>query len=139
MTDIFNGKARLVAMATMLGLSPLCLAQAGGRSPATPLDGFDKVVADGASLVAPSQTYQALVSDKSFRGTLERWSRNSGWHLSWELDSEYAFNFEARFEGDFLKAVDGVCANLNASGVSARAIAYEGNKVIRIVAEGTHQ
>lgn len=151
MKDNLSGKATLVAAIALLSAPALSFAQepkptqdvktAQVVKPTpdakqTQNDGFDKVEADGASLVAPVKSFKALSTDKSFRGTLSRWSKDMGWHLSWELDSEYAFDFEATFDGDFLRAVDGVCANLNSSGVPARAIAYEGNKVIRIVAEG---
>lgn len=130
---IFSGKARLAVCAALLSVSTLSVAQT--EKPAVP-DEFDKVVADGASLLAPVKNYRAVVADKSFRGTLERWSKESGWRLSWELDAEFSFDYDADFDTDFFKAVDGVCSNLNSLGVPARAVAYEGNKVIRIVPEG---
>lgn len=133
MNDIFAGKARLVALAALLSISTLSMAQ---TAKPLPTDGFDKVEADGASLALPTQAFKALTADKSFHGALTRWTTEMGWHLSWELDSDYSFGYEARFDDDFMKAIDGVCANLNSSGVSARAVVYEGNKVIRIVAEG---
>ena len=139
------GKTALCA-ATII-LSPLChAATAPEATPATasttPVpqissnDGFDKVVADGTSLFAPVKAFKALASDKTYHDSIARWSREVGWNLSWELDSDYSFNFEADFGSDYFKAIDMLCANLNSAGVPARAVVYQGNKVVRIVLEG---
>ena len=142
-----SGK-RVSALLALMALAPLCHAAnpapAASTTPdsatkvATPAsnDGFDKVVADGSSLLVPVKSFKALTSDKTYHDALARWSRESGWNLSWELDSDYSFNFEADFGNDYFKAIDTLCANLNAAGVPARAVVYQGNKVVRIVAEG---
>jgi len=139
MNYISQGKIRFLVLATFLGLTTLASAATPSPKPTSaPIpEGFEVESANGASLVAPLKEYKALSSDKSFHGVLSRWSIEAGWHLSWELDSEYTFSFEAAFGNDFIKAVDAVCANLATTGVSAKALVYENNKVIRIVAEGT--
>jgi hypothetical protein len=78
-------------------------------------------------------------SDKSYRAALTRWlaeAPGEKWQLSWELEDDYTFDFDGDFGTDLFKAVDSLCAALNASGVRARAYPYEGNHVIRIVLEG---
>lgn len=141
---------RLSALVAMIALSPLCHAASSAQpasgtpaasapkattQPSAP-EGFEKVVADGTSLLGPVKSFKTLASDKTYHDSISRWAREMGWNLSWELDSDYSFNFEADFGDDFFKAVDTLCANLNSAGVPARAIVYQSNKVVRIVTEG---
>jgi hypothetical protein len=149
MTKKHSGK-RVAALVALWALAPLChaavSAQPASSTPAVSApkaavasaanDGFDKVVADGTSLLVPVKDFKALSSDKTYHDSMARWAREMGWNLSWELDSDYSFNFEADFGNDFFKAVDTLCANLNAAGIHARSIVYQGNKVVRIVSEG---
>jgi hypothetical protein len=116
--------------------APAASAPKAAVAPAASADGFDKVVADGTSLLAPLKSFKALSSDRTYHDSIARWSRDTGWNLSWELDSDYAFSFEADFGDDYIKAIDTLCANLNSAGVPARAVVYQGNKVVRIVMEG---
>lgn len=85
--------------------------------------------------------FRTLDSDHSYRAAMTRWlaeapSDGRKWKLSWELEDDYSFSFESDFGADLFKAVDSLCAALNASGIRARAYPYEGNRVIRIVLEG---
>jgi hypothetical protein len=104
-------------------------------APAAP-DGFYLVEDEPAAVVS---SFKAVPADKTFSKTLSRWATNAGWKVSWELESEYSFSYPADFGADFIPAVDGLCASLNSSGIRARAIAYEENKVVRIVLEGTQR
>ncbi|MBC8737287.1 hypothetical protein F6X40_10750 [Paraburkholderia sp. UCT31] len=99
---------------------------------------FVSVKADGTALALQSSSFKAEAVDKTIRGTLTRWCLESGWHLSWELrdDQDMQVDFAADFGSDFYKAVDGVLANVNANGGHVVAVAYEGNKVVRILSEG---
>lgn len=112
--------------------------QAYASSVGAPPDGY-VLVEDEPAVTPANTTFKALASDKTFRNTLSRWAKETGWKLSWELPDEYSFSYAANFGTDFIKAVDGLCANLNSTGVRARAIAYQENKVVRIVLEGAQR
>lgn len=131
---LFNRVVSPLALLLGLAFAPAYAAPGAGVPALTP-DGF-YLVEDEPAVVAQSLTHKALSSDKSFRDLLSRWAASSGWSVSWELDSEYGFSYRADFGPDFLKAVDGICASLNSTGVRARAIVYQENKVVRIVLEG---
>ena len=87
--------------------------------------------------------FRTLESDRTYRAALTRWLADAPgdgkkWKLSWELaEDDYEFAYEGEFGPELVKAVDGLCAALNASGIRARAYFYEGSRVVRLVMEGT--
>lgn len=88
---------------------------------------------------APEQ-FTTLETDRTYRRALQRWLADAPgkkWKLSWELEDDYSFTYESEFGTDLVTAVSELCRALNSSGIRARAYFYQGNRVIRIVPEGS--
>jgi hypothetical protein len=98
-----------------------------------------------AAAVSAAPEFHTLMADKSYRVALTRWlaeapTKGKRWQLSWELaEADYEFDYEGEFGPDLVKAVDGLCGALNASGVHARAYFYEGSRVVRLVMQGAQR
>lgn len=89
---------------------------------------------------AALEQFMTLESDKTYRRALQRWivdAPGKKWKLSWELEDDYSFTYESEFGTDLVTAVSELCRALNSSGIRARAYFYQGNRVIRIVPEGS--
>ena len=70
---------------------------------------------------------------ESLKKTLASWSQKAGWTLRWELPaSDFNLETSAEISGNYLDAVESVVAALRGNGFPLRAVAYEGNKVLRI-------
>lgn len=85
----------------------------------------------------PEPTWTVLQSDKTLNGTLQRWAAGAGWQLMWELPVDYAVAARTELHGSFADAVGMVVKSMEGADVPMKAIFYDGNKVLRIVAKGT--
>lgn len=94
-------------------------------APATP------VLAAGAS-----RDWEIMVADKTLNATLARWAAAAGWQLIWELPVDYAVEARTRVNGTFEEAVGVVADSMESAEIPMKAVFYQGNKVLRIMAKG---
>ena len=86
---------------------------------------------------ASEPAWEVLQGDKTLNGTLQRWAASAGWQLMWELPIDYAVAARTELHGSFADAVGMVVKSMDGADVPMKAIFYDGNKVLRIVAKGT--
>jgi hypothetical protein len=141
----YSSNARGALSAFVLG-AMLCLAGAGARAadpaPAagaifstTPiraqaLDDDDDCA--GASDEAPA--WAVTPADKTLKAALTRWAEAAGWQLVWELPVDYAVSARTEIKGRFTDAVEAIAGSMSTADTPMKAIFYEGNRVLRIVA-----
>lgn len=116
------------------------LAQATPPVPAAPVAPVATAVVPVRAAPAappPEPTWTVLQSDKTLNGTLQRWAAGAGWQLMWELPVDYAVAVRTELHGSFADAVGMVVKSMEGADVPMKAIFYDGNKVLRIVAKGT--
>ena len=121
----------------------LCLAAAGARAagpaPAvgpifstTPVrpQSLDDDDCDGDE--APA--WEVTPADRTLKAALARWAETAGWQLVWELPVDYAVSARTEIKGNFTAAVETVAASMATADMPMKAIFYDGNRVLRIVA-----
>ncbi len=129
----------------------LCLAAAGARAaepvPAagpifstTPVrpqslddDDCDDVAAE-AQRAPAVPSWEVTPADKTLKAALTRWAETAGWQLVWELPVDYAVSARTEIKGRFTEAVEAVTASMATADTPMKAIFYDGNRVLRIVA-----
>jgi hypothetical protein len=77
------------------------------------------------------------VTDKTLNATMARWAALAGWQLLWELPVDYAVEARTRVHGTFEDAVGIVADSMESAEIPMRAVFYQGNRVLRIMAKGT--
>lgn len=82
------------------------------------------------------QTWEIIVSDKTLNAALARWASKAGWQLVWELPVDYAVETRTTVHGSFEEAVGTVARSMESAEIPMKAMFYQGNKVLRIVAKG---
>lgn len=87
----------------------------------------------------PEPTWEVLQGDKTLNGTLQRWAASAGWQLMWELPVDYAVAARTELHGSFADAVGMVVKSMEGAEIPMKAIFYDGNRVLRIVAKGTER
>jgi hypothetical protein len=85
---------------------------------------------------APVVRWALSERDKTLKSAIERWAREAGWRLVWELGVDYRISAAASIEGTFETAVTEVVKNMEHADVPPKAIFYRGNQVLRVVARG---
>ncbi|MTV41101.1 hypothetical protein GM676_26420 [Duganella radicis] len=85
----------------------------------------------------PAPTWEVMPADKTLNVTLARWAAAAGWQLVWELPVDYAVSMRTELRGSFVEAVGMVAKSMDTAEVPMKAIFYDGNHVLRIVAKGT--
>jgi Toxin co-regulated pilus biosynthesis protein Q len=88
------------------------------------------------STAEPSPNWELRTDDNTLRTALARWCAQAGWQLLWELHVDYSLQSGAIVPGTFQEAVTLVVRNMGNADVPIRAIFYQGNKVLRIIAKG---
>ncbi|HYD63748.1 MAG TPA: toxin co-regulated pilus biosynthesis Q family protein [Noviherbaspirillum sp.] len=83
-----------------------------------------------------AKTWVLTPQDKTLQSGLSRWAAAAGWQLSWELSVDYPITTRTEISGTFDEALEIVAKSLARSEVPIKVFAYEGNKVIRVVAKG---
>jgi hypothetical protein len=107
-------------------------------SAATQMAAATPVPASAPADVAPvTSTWEVRTDDKTLNATLARWATAAGWQLVWELPVDYAVQVRSTIPGTLEEAVGMVAQSMDAANVPMKAIFYEGNKVLRIVAKGS--
>jgi predicted transcriptional regulator len=85
------------------------------------------------SPVAPvKKNFAVKLTDGTIYGALQRWSKESGWQLSWEAERDFAVNLEATYEGDYETSIGQLMETLGRSQYPLRACTFD-NKVVRVV------
>lgn len=139
---IHASHARGTLFAFVLG-AVLCLAATGARAAGpAPAAGpiFSTIPVRAPSLddddcagdEAPA--WEVTPADTTLKGALTRWAEAAGWQLVWELPVDYAVSARTEIKGNFTTAVETVAASMATADTPMKAIFYEGNRVLRIVA-----
>lgn len=86
---------------------------------------------------APSaSSWDVVPADKTLNAALARWAAVAGWQLLWELPVDYAVSVRTEIHGSFEEAIVLVAKAMETAEIPMKAIFYEGNRVLRIVAKG---
>lgn len=85
------------------------------------------------AVAAPTQVWEVKVSDVTLRRTLQRWARQAGWQVSWEVKIDYPVQLEAVYRGSFDSAVEHFTNALRGSDYPLAACFYDGNHVVRVM------
>lgn len=112
-------------------------AMENGRVAAAPVVGAPVATAlEVGPAQAPIQVWTTTLADKTLQNALARWSTAAGWQLFWELPQDHSVEATASIHGTFEDAVAAVTRSLQSNGVPVKAIFFEGNRVLRIMAKG---
>ena len=139
---IHASHARGTLFAFVLG-AVLCLAATGARAAGpAPAAGpiFSTIPVRAPSLDDDDCTgdeapaWEVTPADATLKGALTRWAEAAGWQLVWELPVDYAVSARTEIKGNFTTAVETVAASMATADTPMKAIFYEGNRVLRIVA-----
>jgi hypothetical protein len=99
------------------------------------------IAAPAAAVAAPPglrvPSWEVIPSDKTLHTALARWSAIAGWQLVWELPVDYAVSVRTEIRGTFAEAVAMVTKSMATAEIPMKAIFYDGNRVLRIVAKGS--
>jgi hypothetical protein len=85
---------------------------------------------------AAAMQWEIALTDKTLNAALARWAAVAGWQLLWELPVDYAVDAHTTISGSFADAVTAVTRSMETAEIPMKAIFYQGNKVLRIVAKG---
>ncbi|MBB5391339.1 MULTISPECIES: toxin co-regulated pilus biosynthesis Q family protein [unclassified Herbaspirillum] len=113
------------------------------EQPATLIDAVPMAAAAPAAPAAlglaadGSREWEIIVSDKTLNATMARWAASAGWQLLWELPVDYAVEARTRVRGTFEEAVSIVASSMESAEIPMKAVFYQGNKVLRIMAKGS--
>ncbi|WP_242490130.1 toxin co-regulated pilus biosynthesis Q family protein [Noviherbaspirillum cavernae] len=120
-------RAKSSAAATQLAATPA----AKPAAPARPVPAASQVEAP-----KPTPAWDIVPADKTLNAALARWAAQAGWQLVWELPVDYAVEARTTVPGTFEEAVATVTRSMDSAEIPMKAIFYDGNKVLRIVAKG---
>ncbi|WP_245200044.1 toxin co-regulated pilus biosynthesis Q family protein [Herbaspirillum sp. LeCh32-8] len=109
-------------------------AAAGALSGSTEASAAPAAVGLAASA---TRDWEIIVSDKTLNATMARWAAAAGWQLLWELPVDYAVEARTRVTGTFEEAVSIVARSMERAEIPMKAVFYQGNKVLRIIAKGS--
>ncbi len=109
------------------------LAAAAAAAPSTPLAAVVEVT--GTRAAPPTPVWEVIPSDKTLKAALTRWTAAANWQLVWELPVDYAVSVRTEIKGSFSEAVETVAKSMETAEMPMKAIFYEGNRVLRIVAK----
>lgn len=71
--------------------------------------------------------------DGTVHQALQRWTREAGWQLVWEVDRDFPIDAEVTLRGDFLDALTQAMAVLRDTDFPLQARVQSGTRVVRIV------
>ncbi|WGS47809.1 toxin co-regulated pilus biosynthesis Q family protein (plasmid) [Burkholderia sp. JSH-S8] len=86
--------------------------------------------------VANLPAWDVRASDGTIRGVLSRWARTAGWQLVWDAPVDFSIDAQATLRGSFEDALQALVASLGRTSTPIQAILYQGNHVLRVVAQG---
>jgi hypothetical protein len=111
--------------------NPAAMAAQGAQAaPATP-------AAAPVPVAPPAPAWEVTLADKTLNAVLARWAATAGWQLVWELPVDYAVSVRTELHGTFTEAVGLVAKSMSNAEIPMKAIFYDGNRVLRIVAKGS--
>lgn len=111
--------------------------KAAAAAPAAPdVELFPASLPESATGPGAQDTWEIIVSDKTLNAALARWASKAGWQLLWELPVDYAVQAKTTVHGSFEDAVGTVAKSMEGAEIPMKAMFYEGNKVLRIMAKG---
>ena len=76
--------------------------------------------------------HTVLLTDGTVWGTVQRWSKEAKWQLSWEATQDFEVKLEATYDPDFEAALGQLMESLKRSQYPLRACMFD-NKVVRVV------
>lgn len=83
----------------------------------------------------PEIIWKLLPGDRMVRNSLNRWAKQAGYTLDWDVPVDFPVPYEVSFQGDFEGAVAEVMASLKGTDYPVQSCSYE-NNAIRIVRYG---
>ncbi|KVX18009.1 pili assembly chaperone [Burkholderia ubonensis] len=92
--------------------------------------------AAAAAPVPAASSWDVRASDGTIRGVLSRWARTAGWQLVWDAPVDFSVDAQATLRGSFEDALQALVASLGRTSTPIQAILYQGNHVLRVVAQG---
>jgi len=90
-----------------------------------------------ATAAQGARQWDIVVADKTLNVTMARWAAQAGWQLLWELPVDYAVEAHTQVNGSFEEAVAIVARSMESAEIPMKAVFYQGNKVLRIMAKGS--
>lgn len=137
--DCEEDYADLLHVAAGLAAKPAAAAAQAAQAPkpAAPAAPVAAVPAVTAPVAAPLPTWEVNPADKTLNAAFARWAASAGWQLVWELPVDYAVTVRTEIHGSFADAVALVAKSMETADMPMKAIFYDGNRVLRIVAKGT--
>ncbi len=113
-------------------------ARASKAAPTTLIDAAPSVSPAAIGIAADgSRDWDIIVSDRTLNATMARWAATAGWQLLWELPVDYAVEARTQVHGTFEEAVSIVARSMESAEIPMKAVFYQGNKVLRIMAKGS--
>jgi hypothetical protein len=85
---------------------------------------------------AGGDTWEIALTDRTLNAALARWAAAAGWQLLWELPVDYTVQARTTIPGKFEDAVALVVTSMEGAEIPMKAVFYQGNKVLRIMAKG---
>lgn len=89
-----------------------------------------------AGSAAKASTWDIKAMDRTLNAALARWAYVAGWQLLWEVPIDYAVEADTSIGGTFEQAVETVTQSMAGAEIPLKAVFYQGNRVLRIVAKG---
>jgi hypothetical protein len=80
--------------------------------------------------------WEITLADKTIKTSLTRWAAAAGWQILWELPVDYPVAAQASISGQFETAIETVVRSLASAEIPVRAVFYQGNHVLRVIAKG---
>ncbi|KWB60458.1 toxin co-regulated pilus biosynthesis Q family protein [Burkholderia ubonensis] len=115
--------------------APASAAAAPG-APAVPAPAVPAAALPAAAPVPAASSWDVRASDGTIRGVLSRWARTAGWQLVWDAPVDFSVDAQATLRGSFEDALQALVASLGRTSTPIQAILYQGNHVLRVVAQG---
>ncbi|HEY4542820.1 MAG TPA: toxin co-regulated pilus biosynthesis Q family protein [Noviherbaspirillum sp.] len=137
----FESAAPVAALPTRTVSAPAPMAEAvpqhAAATPAAPAaQAAASMPAAPITSSAPAEAWEIAPADKTLNTALARWAATAGWQLLWELPIDYSVDARTTIRGSFEQAVTMVAKSMESAEIPMKAIFYEGNRVLRIVARG---
>ncbi|KVT60805.1 pili assembly chaperone [Burkholderia ubonensis] len=117
--DVFRAPASAAAAPRAQALPAAAMATTAAAAPVPALSSWDVRASDG-----------------TIRGVLSRWARTAGWQLVWDAPVDFSVDAQATLRGSFEDALQALVSSLGRTSTPIQAILYQGNHVLRVVAQG---
>lgn len=145
MSNLTEKRCRWLGTLCLLLLLAAPHASAATRRPTAPRPAPAPSVTEGqAAAAAPAAPdpapgtarWDIRIADGTLNTAMTRWASQAGWQVLWELPIDYAIETNTTLDGTFEQAVATVADSMAGAEIPIKAIFYEANKTLRIVAKG---